>query len=161
MLTWHREGRVMSRSKKPGTYSCKPPIGRLSWKKRVIEEIFQDKETPIKYFITEVASGPIPRSFMPQCPICNAAIWIGQRYCSTCDSYLPNPEEEDRFCPKCRIRVAPQQKICHKCNASLPEMPGASFPARARARRLLPWVLGILICASVVIMALFLIIFFK
>ena len=35
---------------------------------------------------------------MSQCPICNAAIWIGQPYCSTCDSYLPNPEEEDHFC---------------------------------------------------------------
>ena len=62
---------------------------------------------------------------MSQCPICNAAIWIGQRYCSTCDSYLPNPGEEDHFCPKCGIRVAPQQEICHKCNASLPEMAGA------------------------------------
>lgn len=31
-------------------------------------------------------------------PICNAAIWIGRRYCSTCDSYLPYPEGEDHFC---------------------------------------------------------------
>ena len=56
---------------------------------------------------------------MSQCPICNAATWIGQRYCSTCDSYLPNPEEEDHFCPQCSIRVGPQQELCHKCNASL------------------------------------------
>ena len=74
-----------------------------------------------------MANGLIRRSFMSQCPICNAATWIGQRYCSTCDSYLPNPGEEDYFCPKCGIRVAPQQEICHKCNASLPEMAGAAF----------------------------------
>jgi hypothetical protein len=155
------EGRVMSRSRKPGIFSCKSPIGRLSWKKSVIEEIFQDKETPIKYFITEVASGPIRRSFMPQCPICNAATWIGQRYCSTCDSYLPNPEEEGRFCPKCSIRVAPQQEICHKCNASLQEMAGASFKTMARARRLSPWFIGIFIGTGLAILALLLVFLFK
>lgn len=61
---------------------------------------------------------------MPQCPICKAAIWVGQRYCSTCDSYLPNPEEADHFCPRCGIRVAPQQKFCHKCKATLPQLAG-------------------------------------
>ena len=76
---------------------------------------------------------------MPQCPICNAAVWVGERYCSTCDSYLPNPEEEDHFCPQCGIRVAPQQEICHKCNAALPEMAGAPFQTMTRARRLPPW----------------------
>jgi hypothetical protein len=95
---------------------------------------------------------------MPQCHICNAAIWIGQRYCSTCDSYLPNPEEEDHFCPQCGIRVAPQQEICHKCNASLPEMAGASFPTVAR--RLPPWVLGIFIGTGLVIVVLLLVFLF-
>ena len=98
---------------------------------------------------------------MSQCPICNAAIWIGQRYCSTCDSYLPNPEEEDHFCPQCGIRVAPQQEVCHKCNASLPEMAGAPFQTMTRARRLPPWVIGVFIGTGLVIVALLLVFFFK
>jgi hypothetical protein len=59
---------------------------------------------------------------MPQCPICKAAVWAGQRYCSTCNNYLPHPGETDHFCPRCGIRVAPQQKICHKCKATLPQL---------------------------------------
>ena len=42
---------------------------------------------------------------MPQCPICNAAVWVGERYCATCNNYLPHPEEEDHFCPQYSIRV--------------------------------------------------------
>ena len=98
---------------------------------------------------------------MSQCPICNAAIWIGQRYCSTCDSYLPNPGEEDHFCPKCGIRVAPQQEICHKCNASLPEMAGAAFQTLTRARRRPPWVIGICLGTGLVIVVLFLVFLFN
>jgi hypothetical protein len=98
---------------------------------------------------------------MPQCPICNAAVWVGERYCATCNNYLPHPEEEDHFCPQCSIRVAPQQKICHRCKASLPEMAGASFQTMTRARRRPPWVRGIFIGAGLVIVALFLIFFFK
>ena len=98
---------------------------------------------------------------MSQCPICNAAIWIGQRYCSTCDSYLPNPGEEDHFCPKCGIRVAPQQEICHKCNASLPEMAGAAFQTLTRARRLPPWVRGICLGTGLVVVVLFLVFLFN
>lgn len=97
---------------------------------------------------------------MPQCPICNAAIWIGQRYCSTCDSYLPNPEEEDHFCPKCGLRIAPQQDICQKCNTSLSETAGASFPTMARARRLPPWGIGIFIGTGLIIVVLLLIFLF-
>jgi len=98
---------------------------------------------------------------MSQCPICNAAIWIGQRYCSTCDSYLPNPGEEDHFCPKCGIRVTPQQEFCHKCNASLSEKAGASFQTLTRARRRPLWVLGICIDTGLVIVALLLVFLFK
>ena len=98
---------------------------------------------------------------MSQCPICNAATWIGQRYCSTCDSYLPNPEEEDHFCPQCGIRVGPQQELCHKCNASLPEMAGASFQTMTRARRLPPWVRGIFIGTGLVIVVLLLVFLFN
>ena len=98
---------------------------------------------------------------MSQCPICNTAIWIGQRYCSTCDSYLPNPEEEDHYCPKCGIRVAPQQEICHKCNASLPEMAGASFQTLTRARRRPPWVIGIFLGTGLAIGVLLLVFLFN
>ncbi len=98
---------------------------------------------------------------MHQCPTCNAAIWIGQRHCSTCDSYLPNPGEEDHICPKCGILVAPQQKICHKCNASLSEMPGASYRKIAKAWRLPPRVLIIFIGTGLVIVVLLLVFLFK
>lgn len=98
---------------------------------------------------------------MSQCPSCNAATWIGQRYCSTCDNYLPDPGEEDHFCPKCGIRVAPQQEICHKCNASLPEIAGKSFQTLTRARRRPPWVLGICIGTGLVVVVLFLVFFFN
>ena len=125
----------------------------------IAKSIFTARATYISYY--RVANGPIRRSFLSQCPICNAAIWIGQRYCSTCDSYLPNPEAEDHFCPQCGIGVAPQQETCHKCNASLPEMAGASFPTMARARRFPPWVLGIFIGAGLVIVVLLLVFLFN
>ena len=98
---------------------------------------------------------------MSQCPICNAATWIGQRYCSTCDSYLPGPTEEDHVCPQCGIRVAPHQKICHKCNASLPEMAGAAFPTMTRARRLPSWVPGLFIGTGLGIGVLLLVFYFN
>jgi hypothetical protein len=79
---------------------------------------------------------------MPQCPICHAAVWVGQRYCSTCDNYLPHPEEADHFCPRCGIRMAPQQKLCHKCKASSPQLAGTSA-VTARSWSLFP--LGTLI----------------
>jgi hypothetical protein len=96
---------------------------------------------------------------MAQCPNCKAAIWIGQRYCSTCDSYLPNPEEGDHFCSRCGIRVAPQQEFCHKCN--LLEMAGASFQTMTRARRLPPWVTGVFIGTGLAIVVLLLIFLFN
>jgi hypothetical protein len=93
---------------------------------------------------------------MSQCPKCNAAIWLGQRYCSTCDSYLPNPEEEDHFCPQCGIRVAPQQEFCHKCN--LLKLAEASFQTMTWARRLPPRVTGVFIGIGLVIVVLLLIV---
>jgi len=98
---------------------------------------------------------------MPQCPICNAASWVEQRYCTTCDNYLPHPEEEDHFCPQCSIRVAPQQEICHKCKAALPEIAGTPSAASARAWRLLFRVLGIFIGTGLVIAVLLLVFLFK
>jgi hypothetical protein len=92
-----------------------------------------------------------------QCPICNAAVWMGQRYCATCDNYLPHPEEKDYFCPRCGIRVAPQQGFCHKCKATLPEMAGTPSRAPARAWRLAPRVLSIFIGIGLVAVALLLV----
>lgn len=92
---------------------------------------------------------------MAQCPNCNAAIWSGERYCSTCDSYLPAPEEEAHFCPQCGTRVAPRQELCHKCN--LLEMAGASLQTMTRGRRCHPWVPGVFIGTGLVIVVLLLI----
>jgi len=96
---------------------------------------------------------------MAQCPICNAAIWIGQSYCSTCDSYLPNPGEEEHFCPQCGIRLAFQQEFCHKCNHI--EKAGASFQTMTKARRLSPWVKGVFIGTGLFIVILLLIFLFN
>ena len=98
---------------------------------------------------------------MPQCPICKAAVWVGERYCATCDNYLPHPEEEDHFCPRCNIRVAPQQEICHRCKAALPEIAGTPSTASARGSRLLSGVHGMFIAAGLVIVALLLVFLFK
>ncbi len=98
---------------------------------------------------------------MPQCPICNTAVWVGERYCPTCDNYLPRPEEKDHFCPRCGLRVAPQQEICHKCKTALPEIAGTPSPASARGTRHLFGVQGIFIGTGLVIVALLLVFLFK
>jgi hypothetical protein len=98
---------------------------------------------------------------MPQCPICIAAVWVGQRYCATFDNYLPHPEEKDHFCPQCSIRMAPQQGICHKCKAALPGIAGTPSTASARGWRLLSGVHGIFIGIGLVIVALILVFLFK
>ena len=98
---------------------------------------------------------------MPQCPICKAAVWVGERYCSTCNNYLPHSEEEDHFCPRCGIRVAPQQEVCHKCKAALPAIAGTPSPASLRGSKPLFGVRGIFIGIGLVIVALFLVFLFK
>jgi hypothetical protein len=98
---------------------------------------------------------------MPQCPICKAAVWVGERYCATCDNYLPHPEEEDHFCPRCSLRVAPQQEICHKCKSALPAIAGTPSPASARGSRSLFGVRIIFIGTGLVIVALLLVFLFK
>jgi hypothetical protein len=98
---------------------------------------------------------------MPQCPICNSAVWVGQRYCGTCDNYLPHPDEKDHFCPQCSIRVAPQQTICHKCKGNLPENGGPPLTAPAWAWRLPRRVLGIFIGSSLILVALLVVFLFS
>jgi hypothetical protein len=97
---------------------------------------------------------------MPQCPICNAAIWVGERHCATCGNYLPHPEEGDHFCPQCGIRVAPQQEICHKCKAVLSGIAGTPSPASAKGWRLILRGHGIFIVTGLVIVALLLVFLF-
>jgi Bacterial SH3 domain len=98
---------------------------------------------------------------MPQCPICKAAVWVGERYCATCNNYLPHPEEEDHFCPRCSIRVAPQQEVCQKCKSALPAIVGTPSPASARGSKPLFGVRGIFIGTGLVIVALLLVFLFK
>jgi hypothetical protein len=87
---------------------------------------------------------------MPQCPICKAGVWVGQRYCSTCNSYLPQPEEAEHRCPRCGLRLAPQQQLCQECKASLPRLAGT--PAvMASSRRRFPRVLIFLATALAII----------
>ena len=93
------------------------------------------------------------RSTMPQCPHCQAPYEAGQRYCSTCGSFLLHPEQGDTFCPQCGVRVSPRQEFCHECDAPLkgalaaPEAPaptpeavgahpGGAAPAKAPPSRL-------------------------
>ncbi len=96
-----------------------------------------------------------------QCPICNAAVWMGQRYCPTCDNYLPHPEEEDHFCPQCGIRVASQPEICHKCKATLSEIAATTSTAPDNAWRLPSMSLSIFIGTGLIILALLLVFVFK
>jgi hypothetical protein len=97
---------------------------------------------------------------MPQCPICNAAFWVGEPYCATCGNYLPHAEEEARFCPQCSIRLAPQQEICHKCKAAFPEIDRTSSPVSARGWSIPFKVCGLFIGTSVAIVALLVVFFF-
>ena len=79
------------------------------------------------------------RSTMPQCPHCQLPFEAGQRYCSTCGSFLLHPEQGDTFCPQCGVRVSPLQEFCHECDAPLkgdlaaPEVLGAASGAAAPA----------------------------
>jgi len=98
---------------------------------------------------------------MPQCPICNAAVWVGQQYCSTCDNPLPHPEGEDYFCPQCGLSMATPQEICQRCKASLPEIAGIPLTAPARAWRLPFRTPGIFIGAGLIIAALLVFLFHK
>jgi hypothetical protein len=113
---------------------------------------------------------------MPQCPHCQAPYEVGQRYCSTCGSFLLHPEQGDTFCPQCGVRVSPRQEFCHECDAPLkgapvaPEALGATpeavvavapaaAPAKAPPGGLPSWLLGLLVGAGILILILLILLF--
>ena len=44
---------------------------------------------------------------MPQCPHCQKPYEVGQRYCSTCGSFLMHPEQGDTFAPSAACASPP------------------------------------------------------
>ena len=112
---------------------------------------------------------------MPQCPHCQAPYEVGQRYCSTCGSFLLHPEQGDTFCPQCGVRVSPRQEFCHECDAPLkgaqaaPEAlgpaPEAAAPAPEAAPAKVPptglpsWLIGVLVGAGILIIILLILLF--
>jgi hypothetical protein len=93
---------------------------------------------------------------MPQCPICNTAIWVGQQYCTTCDHPLPRPEPEDHFCPQCGLRLAGPQETCQECEDNKPEITGIPITTPAKAWRLPLGGRGLGLGAGLIILALLL-----
>ena len=118
---------------------------------------------------------------MPQCPHCQAPYEVGQRYCSTCGSFLLHPEQGDTFCPQCGVRVSPRQEFCHECDAPLkgalaapealaptpeavapiPEAvaPPEAAPAKGPPAGLPSWLIGLLVGAGILILILLILLF--
>ena len=112
---------------------------------------------------------------MPQCPHCQVPYEVGQRYCSTCGSFLLHPEQGDTFCPQCGVRVSPRQEFCHECDAPLkgaqaapealepaPEAAAATpeaAPARAPPTGMPSWLIGLLVGTGIVIIILLILLF--
>jgi hypothetical protein len=111
---------------------------------------------------------------MPQCPHCQVPYEVGQRYCSTCGSFLLHPEQGDTFCPQCGVRVSPRQEFCHECDAPLKGVPAAPAalgpapeavaPAPEAAPAKVPtgtpsWLIGLLVGAGIVAVILLILLF--
>lgn len=109
---------------------------------------------------------------MPQCPHCQNPYEHGQRYCSTCGSFLLHPEEGDTFCPQCGVRVSPRQEFCHECDAPLkgakaalevlgpePEPLTPPSPAPAAPGGTPSWLIGLLVGTGIVIITLLILLF--
>ncbi len=119
---------------------------------------------------------------MPQCPHCQTPYEAGQRYCSTCGSFLLHPEQGDTFCPQCGVRVSPRQEFCHECDAPLKQGPPAleagvpvpeagepapeaeapapaAAPAKAPPTGLPSWLIGVLAGAGILIIILLVLLF--
>ena len=98
---------------------------------------------------------------MPQCPICNTAIWVGQQYCTTCDHPLSPPEQEIHLCPQCGLRVTAPQEICEKCKEPPPEITGIPLTDPPRKRGLLLGGRGLFLGGAVILAVLLLFLFFN
>ncbi len=112
---------------------------------------------------------------MPQCPHCQTEYEAGQRYCSTCGSFLLHPEQGDTFCPQCGVRVSPLQEFCHECDAPLkggkaPHEPSGAVPeaeppapepapVRVPPSGLPSWLIGLLVGSGIVIIILLVLLF--
>ena len=112
---------------------------------------------------------------MPQCPHCQVPYEVGQRYCSTCGSFLLHPEQGDTFCPPCGVRVSPRQEFCHECDAPLKGAPAAlaalglapeveapapeAGPAKAPPTGMPSWLTGVLVGAGIVAVILLILLF--
>jgi Double zinc ribbon len=112
---------------------------------------------------------------MPQCPHCQAPYETGQRYCSTCGSFLLHPEQGDTFCPQCGVRVSPRQEFCHECDAPLKGQPAepeawgtpsvAAAPASEAPLAKVPpggmpsWLMGVLAGAGILVIILLILLF--
>jgi len=112
---------------------------------------------------------------MPQCPHCQKPYEVGQRYCSTCGSFLLHPEQGDTFCSQCGVRVSHRQEFCHECDAPLkgapaelaalepasgPEAPetGSATP-KGSAAGMPPWLMGVLLGGGILIIILLILLF--
>lgn len=98
---------------------------------------------------------------MPQCPKCNAAVWVGQQYCSTCGNLLPQAEGKGYFCPQCGLSMASPQETCRRCKAAPPEITGIPLTAPARSWRLPFKVPGIFWGAGLIFVGLILVSLFQ
>ena len=112
---------------------------------------------------------------MPQCPHCQVPYEAGQRYCSTCGSFLMHPEQGDTFCPQCGVRVSPRQEFCHECDAPLKGAPAASEalgtasgtaapapeapPAKIPPSGMPSWLMGVLVGAGILVIILLILLF--
>jgi hypothetical protein len=115
---------------------------------------------------------------MPQCPHCQNPYEVGQRYCSTCGSFLMHPEQEDTFCPQCGVRVSPRQEFCHECDAplkgaqaasaalgpgrgaeALPAAAPESSPGPVPPKGMPSWLIGLLVGSGIVIIILLILLF--
>jgi len=109
---------------------------------------------------------------MPQCPHCQVPYEVGQRYCSTCGSFLLHPEQGDTFCPQCGVRVSPRQEFCHECDAPLkgadaalaalgpepvPKAPLVKAPAPQTGMP--PWLIGLLVGSGILVIILLVLLF--
>jgi Double zinc ribbon len=112
---------------------------------------------------------------MPQCPYCQTPFEVGQRYCSTCGSFLLHPEQGDTFCPQCGVRVSPRQEFCHECDAPLKGAPAALVafgaepepaapapeapPAQIPPSGMPSWLIGVLVGSGILIIILLILLF--